>query len=74
MSIDALKEAMGKNPKILRTVRHNKHPIIMNPEYSKGFEEYKLLGDTKLKERAFNLIKKSKKFAENVSFNFKRRS
>ena len=66
LPISDLKEQMGKNPKFLRTVRHNKHPIIMNPSYSKGFEEYKLLGDAKLKERA-DLIKKNKKFAENVS-------
>ena len=33
MSIKELKIEMKKNPKILRTVRHNKHPIIMSPSY-----------------------------------------
>ena len=61
-----LKEAMAKNPKFLRTVRHNKHPIIMNPSYGDIFEEYKLLGTQKLNERA-NQIKIDHKFAERVS-------
>jgi exodeoxyribonuclease-1 len=66
MSSADLKEAMGKNPKILRTVRHNKHPVIMNPSYGNEFNEYKELGSKKLEERA-KLIKDNKKFAEKVS-------
>ncbi len=57
MSTPALKEAMSKNPKFLRTVRHNKHPVIMNPSYGDAFNEYKTLGREKLNQRA-NLIKK----------------
>ena len=66
MTIPALKEAMSKNPKFLRTVRHNKHPIIMNPSYGDAFDEYKALGSEKLNQRA-SLIKNNKKFAEKVS-------
>ena len=66
MTIPALKEAMSKNPKFLRTVRHNKHPIIMNPSYGDAFDEYKTLGSEKLNQRA-SLIKNNKKFAEKVS-------
>ncbi len=65
MSTPALKEAMSKNPKFLRTVRHNKHPVIMNPSYGDAFNEYKTLGREKLNQRA-NLIKNDKKFAEKV--------
>ena len=61
-----LKEAMSKNPKFLRTVRHNKHPIIMNPSFGNMFDEYKALGAEKLKERA-DLVKGAKSFANNVS-------
>jgi exodeoxyribonuclease-1 len=61
-----LKVAMGKNPKFLRTVRHNKHPIIMNPSYGNEFAEYKMLGAEKLAARA-KLIKDNKKFAEKIS-------
>ena len=57
---------MGKNPKFLRTVRHNKHPIIMNPSYGNEFDEYKMLGTAKLLARA-KLIKDNKKFAEKIS-------
>ncbi len=66
MSIPALKEAMSKNPKFLRTVRHNKHPVIMNPSYGKAFDEYSILGTEKLNERA-KMIKNNKKFSEKVS-------
>jgi len=66
MPIAALKVAMGKNPKFLRTVRHNKHPIIMNPSYGNEFDEYKMLGGEKLASRA-NTIKDNKKFAEKIS-------
>jgi len=66
MTIPALKEAMSKNPKFLRTARHNKHPIIMNPSYGDVFDEYKTLGSEKLNQRA-SLIKNNKKFAEKVS-------
>jgi len=61
-----LKVAMGKNPKFLRTVRHNKHPIIMNPSYGNELDEYKMLGFEKLTARA-KLIKENKKFAEKIS-------
>ena len=37
----------------------------MNPSYIDHFEEYKMIGINKLKERA-EIIKKSKKFAEKV--------
>ena len=66
MSIAELKIAMVKNPKFLRTVRHNKHPIIMNPSYGNEFDEYKMLGPEKLASRA-KLLKDNKKFAEKIS-------
>ncbi len=65
MPIQALKEELKKSPKILRTCRHNKHPIIMNPSYANHFDEYKMIGVNKLSERA-NVVRKNKKFAEKV--------
>ena len=61
-----LKQEMSKNPKFLRTVRHNKHPIVMNPSYGINFEGYKELGKNKLEKRA-QLIKSNKQFAEKLS-------
>ncbi len=58
--------AMKKNPKFLRTIRHNKHPIIMNPSYSNEFEEYKIIGSEKLSARA-KIIKSNKDFAKKIS-------
>ena len=66
MPAEALKVAMGKNPKFLRTVRHNKHPVIMNPSYGNEFDEYKMIGAEKLTARA-KLIKEHKQFAEKIS-------
>ena len=65
MPIQTLKEELKKSPKVLRTCRHNKHPIIMNPSYINHFEDYKTIGFDKLQERA-NILRKNKKFAEKV--------
>ena len=65
MPIEVLKVELKKPPKVLRTCRHNKHPIVMNPSYIDQFEEYKMIGIKKLRERA-EIIKRDKKFAEKV--------
>ena len=66
LSLDDLTAAMKKQPKFIRTVRHNKHPILMNPSYYEKFDEYKMIGLKKLEERA-KLVKENKEFAEKVS-------
>ena len=65
MPIEVLKVELKKAPKVLRTCRHNKHPIVMNPSYIDHFEEYKMIGIKKLNERA-EIVKKNKKFAQKV--------
>ena len=37
-----------KKYKFLRTVRHNKHPIIMNPSYGNEIDQYKMIGAEKI--------------------------
>tara|TARA_B100000579_G_C22721492_1_gene799641 strand:- start:352 stop:1164 length:813 start_codon:yes stop_codon:yes gene_type:complete len=66
MSQSELVAAMKKQPKFIRTIRHNKHAIIMNPSYGDKFDEYKLIGTKKLEERA-RMIKNNKGFSEKVS-------
>ena len=66
MSISDLKLEMKKTPKFLRTVRHNKHPIIMNPDYGNKFDEYKMLSKEKIVSRA-KLIRNNKKFGEKIN-------
>ena len=50
----------------MRTIKHKKHPIIMNASYGINFDNYKQLGLSKLRERA-ELIRENKDFANKVS-------
>ena len=65
MPVSELAMAMKKQPKFIRTMRHNKHPIIMNPSYGEKFDEYKMIGTKKLQTRA-KMIKENKEFANKV--------
>ena len=65
MSQEELSKAIKKY-KFLRTVRHNKHPVIMNPSYGNEIDQYKMIGAEKLSTRA-KLIKNNKQFAEKIS-------
>ncbi len=60
------KEIFDVKPKVMRTIKHKKHPIIMNATYGTYFDNYKQLGIKKLKERA-QLIRKNKNFIQRVS-------
>ena len=60
------KEIFDVKPKAMRTIKHKKHPIIMNATYGINFDSYKQLGLAKLKERA-KLIRENKDFANKVS-------
>ena len=65
MPANELEIAMKKQPKFIRTLRHNKHPVIMNPSYGDKFDEYKIIGFAKLEARA-KLVRENKKFAEKI--------
>jgi len=65
LSIQALKKELNKKPKVVRTIKHKKHPIVMNPSYGMNFDSYKQLGIKKLRERA-RLIKENKEFSKKV--------
>ena len=65
MTQEELSKAIKKY-KFLRTVRHNKHPIIMNPSYGNKIDQYKMIGAEKLSTRA-KLIKNNKQFIEKIS-------
>ena len=66
LSIKDLRKELNKKPKVIRTIKHKKHPIIMNPSYGMNFDNYKQLGIKKLKERA-KLVRKNKGFAKKVA-------
>jgi len=66
LSFQALKKELDKKPKVIRTIKHKKHPIIMNPSYGIQFDNYKQLGVKKLRERA-KLIRQNKEFVKKVS-------
>ena len=66
LSIQELKKELDKKPKVIRTIKHKKHPIVMNPSYGINFDNYQQLGIKKLKERA-KLIRENKEFAKKVT-------
>ena len=66
MSMEDLKAAMKKSPKIIRSVKNNKHPVIMNPKFGENFDGYKQLGMKKLIERAESL-QSNEEFKKKVS-------
>tara|TARA_Y100000590_G_scaffold334881_1_gene381080 strand:- start:13053 stop:14471 length:1419 start_codon:yes stop_codon:yes gene_type:complete len=66
LSIQELKKELDKKPKVIRTIKHKKHPIVMNSSYGMNFESYKQLGIKKLKQRA-KLIRENKDFAKKVA-------
>ena len=66
LSIQELKKKLDKKPKVIRTIKHKKHPIIMNPSYGMNFDNYKQLGIKKLKERA-RQIRANREFAKKVA-------
>jgi exodeoxyribonuclease-1 len=67
LSIQELKkEIFYAKPKVMRTIKHKKHPIIMNASYGINFDNYRQLGLSKLKKRA-ELIRENKDFANKVS-------
>ena len=65
MPIEVLKKELKVSPRVLRTLRANKHAIIMNPSYIDCFEKYKILGISKLMERA-DIVRKNENFIEKV--------
>ena len=66
LSIQELKKELDKKPKVIRTIKHKKHPIIMNPSYGVNFDNYKQLGTKKLKQRA-KMVRENKEFAKKVA-------
>ena len=66
LSIQQLKKELEKKPKVIRTIKHKKHPIIMNPSYGINFDNYKQLGIKKLKERA-KQVRENKEFAKKIA-------
>jgi len=65
MSINELKIEMKKTPKFLRTIRSNKAPIILGPEYGIKEEPYNAMDLNLIKQRA-ELIKNNEKFSQNI--------
>ena len=65
MSINEIKMEMKKTPKFLRTIRSNKAPIILGPEYGIKEEPYNAMDPSLIKQRA-QLVKNNEKFSQNV--------
>ena len=65
MSINELKAQMKKTPKFLRTIRSNKAPIILGPEYGIKEEPYNAIDPSLIKQRA-QIVRNNEKFSQNV--------
>ena len=65
MSINEIKMEMKKTPKFLRTIRSNKAPIILGPEYGIKEEPYNAMDPNLIKQRA-QLVRDNEKFSQNV--------
>ncbi len=65
MSINELKAEMKKTPKFLRTIRSNKAPIILGPEYGLKEEPYNTIDPNLIKKRA-QLVRNNEKFSQNI--------
>jgi exodeoxyribonuclease-1 len=66
LSLKDLRKELKKTPKVIRTIKHKKHPIIMNVSYGINFDVYKKIGLEELCQRA-KLIKENKEFSKKVS-------
>ena len=66
LSIQELKKELDRKPKIIRTIKHKKHPIIMNSSYGMNFESYKQLGIKKLSQRA-KLVRQNSEFKKKIA-------
>ena len=62
---DTLKHFINKSPKILRTVKTNKSPIILDKNYISSFNEYAHISYEDLIRRA-NIINSNKEFKKNI--------
>ena len=56
---------MKKTPKFLRTIRSNKAPIILGPEYGMKTEPYNAMDPNLIKKRS-EIIKNDEKFSMNI--------
>ena len=65
MSINEIKMEMKKTPKFLRTIRSNKAPIILGPEYGIKEEPYNAMDPNLIKQRA-QLVRSNEKFSQNI--------
>jgi len=66
LTLKDLRKELKKTPKVIRTIKHKKHPIIMNASYGMNFDAYKKIGLEELCQRA-KLIKENKNFTKKVS-------
>jgi len=66
MGIEELGTLLRRSPKMLRVIRPNKHPIILDPEYSLRLGDYRHLDAEEYIERA-KYIKGSKELREKLT-------
>ena len=65
LSIKDLKAKMKLRPKLIREIKNNKNPLLLDQSYVEKIPAYQLIGSDILKERA-ELIKNNSNFRDNI--------
>jgi len=66
MEYNELKKALSKSPKILRTVKTNKSPVLLNPNYGYEAVNYKNI-PREVIQRRIKLLENSNEFLERIN-------
>ena len=70
---ESLEHFMSKSPKIIRNLRSNKSPIIMNSDHISKINEYKHISEKELLRRA-DIISANINFKQTVEKNSRKKS
>jgi len=66
MEYDDLKKAVSKSPKVLRSIKNNKSPVLLNKSYGLATTSYSGISDMELKKRA-QLLESAPEFLERIN-------
>ena len=66
MEYNELKKALSKSPKVLRSVKNNKSPVLLNKSYGLATSSYSGISDIELNKR-IQLLESSPDFLERIN-------
>ncbi len=66
MEYNDLKKALSKSPKVLRSIKNNKSPVLLNKSYGLATSSYSRIPDLEFKKRA-QMLESSPEFLERIN-------